>query len=517
MKKRKPIFKIDIDNVREERMKKIYNKIKENNDPNLSFLEKLEQALIEEKTNIYEIPAKKYNINTKAIQEEWENKIQKRINEINDPTLSYYQKRVIALSELKTTTYIIEKIIEKDNEKIEGRIEKEDEKIEEKQDSDSSSTGSSYSDENPNEILHDDGLSIKKIEIPKFNINIEYFIEQKEKMILEKMEKYNQLNLNDFEKRIEVLKNDKTSSSTINLKKYKKFEKIDILKLFDEDEKRITEKMAKKDPNLSDEKKREEVLKEEKTTEVINKTDNINKNDISLSYLNETSDTSKSYNTLPEDDINSLYLNLSKCYDDESTMDSTLDDDKSKEENIFNAIRNKFYLDHKLYDLLLNIQSKNVKTAEKYRIKDKYDYYYSFTYPNDLNTYYITESMFLFGHKKDYGLINDINNNKSIKDESVGLYFCGKVIKDEGIKEEKKCCPNEFICKDCMKLNKEKYFIKNDYLININGRVTRINKGKYHCFGHFLVGNQIEDCINKFTCKACKMLNSIKDYYLKSM
>ena len=68
-----------------------------------------------------------------------------------------------------------------------------------------------------------------------------------------------------------------------------------------------------------------------------------------------------------------------------------------------------------------------------------------------------------------------------------------------------------------MKLNKEKYFIKNDYLININGRVTRINKGKYHCFGHFLVGNQIEDCINKFTCKACKMLNSIKDYYLKSM
>ena len=216
MKKRKPIFKIDIDNVREERMKKIYNKIKENNDPNLSFLEKLEQALIEEKTNIYEILVKKYNINTKAIQEEWENKIQKRINEINDPTLSYYQKRVIALSELKTTTYIIEKIIEKDNEKIEERIEKEDEKIEEKQDSDSSSTGSSYSEENPNEIFYDDGLSIKKIEIPKFNINIEYFIEQKEKMILEKMEKYNQLNLDDFEKRIEVLKNDKTSSSTIN-------------------------------------------------------------------------------------------------------------------------------------------------------------------------------------------------------------------------------------------------------------------------------------------------------------
>ena len=505
MKKRKPIFKVDIDNIREERMKKIYNKIKENKDPNLTFLEKLEEALSEEKTNIFEILVKKYNINTKAIQEEWENKIQKRINEINDPSLSYYQKRVMALSELKTTTYIIERIIEKENEKIE-----------ENQDSDSSSTGSSSSEEDPNEIFYDDGLSIKKIKIPKFNINIEYFIEQKEKMILEKMGKYNQLNLDDFEKRIEVLKNDKTSSSTINLKKYKKFDKIDILKLFDEEEKRIKEKMDKKDPNLSDEKKREEVLKEEKTTEVINKVDNANKNNISSSDLNETSDTSQL--NLSKDDINRLYLNQSKWYDEESTMDSTLDDDKSIEEKKYNSIRNKFYLKNKLYDVLLNIQSKNIKTAEKYRIKDDNDnYYYSFTYPNDLNTYYITESGFLLDHKKEYGLINDKNNNKSIKYESLGLYFCGKVIKDEGIKEEKKCCPNEFICKDCMKLNKEEYFIKNDYLININGRVGKINKGKYHCFGHFLVGNQIEDCINKFTCKACEMLNSIKDYYIKSI
>ena len=274
--------------------------------------------------------------------------------------------------------------------------------------------------------------------------------------------------------------------------------------------------MAKKDPNLSDEKKREEVLKEEKTTEVINKVDNANKNNISSSDLNETSDTSQL--NLSKDDINRLYLNQSKWYDEESTMDSTLDDDKSIEEKKYNSIRNKFYLKNKLYDVLLNIQSKNIKTAEKYRIKDDNDnYYYSFTYPNDLNTYYITESGFLLDHKKEYGLINDKNNNKSIKYESLGLYFCGKVIKDEGIKEEKKCCPNEFICKDCMKLNKEEYFIKNDYLININGRVGKINKGKYHCFGHFLVGNQIEDCINKFTCKACEMLNSIKDYYIKSI
>ena len=214
--KKKFIFKIDIEKVREESQKKTEKRIKENKDQNLTYLEKLQQALTDEKTNIYEIPLKKYNINTKVIQEEWEKQLQKRINEIKDPSLSYYQKRVIALTELKTTTYIIERIIEKEEE----RIEKENEKIEEKQNSDnslSSSTNSFSSEENPNEIFYDDGLSIKKKEIPKFNIDIDYFIEQKEKMILEKMEKYNQLNLDDFEKRIEVLKNDKTSSSTINM------------------------------------------------------------------------------------------------------------------------------------------------------------------------------------------------------------------------------------------------------------------------------------------------------------
>ena len=97
----------------------------------------------------------------------------------------------------------------------------------------------------------------------------------------------------------------------------------------------------------------------------------------------------------------------------------------------------------------------------------------------------------------------------------LGLFFCGKKI-NEGIKEEKKCSPNEFICKDCMKLNKEIYYINktNDYLININGRVAKMHKGKYHCFGHFLFDREIKDCINKFSCKACKMLDSIKDYYI---
>ena len=64
-----------------------------------------------------------------------------------------------------------------------------------------------------------------------------------------------------------------------------------------------------------------------------------------------------------------------------------------------------------------------------------------------------------------------------------------------------------------MKINKEKYIIKNNYLIAINGRIAKKNKGSYHCFGHFLCGNQIEDCIKKYTCKSCKLLNYYSNIY----
>ena len=62
-------------------------------------------------------------------------------------------------------------------------------------------------------------------------------------------------------------------------------------------------------------------------------------------------------------------------------------------------------------------------------------------------------------------------------------------------------------------INKQKYNLKKKYLININGRISKINKGSYHCFGNFLIGNQIEQCITKFSCNACKNLNINSEYY----
>ena len=67
-----------------------------------------------------------------------------------------------------------------------------------------------------------------------------------------------------------------------------------------------------------------------------------------------------------------------------------------------------------------------------------------------------------------------------------------------------------------MKYNKEINNIKDHYLININTRVSKISKGKYHCFGHFLNKKQIEDYINKFISSTCKLLQIYSDYTLKN-
>ena len=451
----KPVFNIEIDKITDERQEKIEKKIKENKNPNLTYEQKLIQVLDDEKTTTYENPLnQKYFIDTKEIQEEWENKIQQKIKEIKDTNLSYYEKRIMVLSELKTTEYIIER-------KNEEKEKEEKGKECSSSLSDSTNSFSSLSNEdNKKEILYDDGLSISK---KQNQFDISYFTEEKDKIIQEKKNNFN-TNLNELEKRIEVLKTDKTSSPTIN-------------------------KMEKKDPKLSDKKNGEEDIKEEKTK-----------------YINEN-------NISTDETRDSTNISLSKSVLDNSI--STSIKEIIIEEKKYNPIRNKYYIKNKLYDQLLNIdKNPHAKTAEKFNINKNY---YSFTYNNDLTTYYITESYCILPQKKDY-VNTDKKNYKSIMYESLGLYFCGNTIEYEnnaGIREKKKCCPDEFICKDCMKLNKDQYYIEKDYLININGRVAKMNKGKYHCFGHFREGNQIEDCINKFTCKACEQLNSKSDYYIE--
>ena len=222
-------------------------------------------------------------------------------------------------------------------------------------------------------------------------------------------------------------------------------------------------------------------------------------NDSFINYsLPNMSDDSYTKSTLADSNINSLIQ-----------FESTNIDKPS--ENKFNDLRTNFYLKNKLYDFILYENINDFNLPLKYVLNEEYD---SFLYINDNKTYCFTVSGFLK---------NDKNYKKELKEEEIrgkfykqcGLYFCNSEVEitteDEIIR--KKCCPNEFMCRDCVETNRNMYNIKKRYLININGRVAKINKGSYHCFGHFLCGNQIEDCITKFTCKACQILNLFSDYF----
>ena len=274
--------------------------------------------------------------------------------------------------------------------------------------------------------------------------------------------------------------------------------------------------IQKKDKN--DFEKRIKLLRNEKTTIVILK----NKNSILFSFENESNFSSISNSNLLNISIlNSL--NNSFLYDSYSNLSkSTCEDSKlyqndsnliltERIENKFNSARVDYCLKQKIYDIPLTYELMNFNHPPKYKINENY---YSFVYPNKPITYVITISGFLFNDKVKENSI-DNKTSDSIYNSILGLYFCGKNIelKIDNKSIFKKCSPNEFICKKCMEINKNIYNLKKHYFINILGRVSKINKGSYHCFGHFMVNNQIKECITKFCCNGCYQLNLYSNYF----
>lgn len=303
---------------------------------------------------------------------------------------------------------------------------------------------------------------------------------------------------------------------------------LDILKIIRNYEEKIKKKIKDTYFYMNDFQIRELALKKDKST-TIEIVQNINLIFIQFQDENNNQNNIANYyqvnNLLFYNQPNNPQLN------NHSLTDSTLYDSKlnsninnsiieiSAPLHKFNSIRSQFYLKYKLNDILLIDEMNNfisdINALPKYEINNEL---FAFLYPNNLITYRITISAFLAdNHILNYDLnSNNLEVNVSQYYSLLGLYFCGnkEEIKIENKVNIKKCLPNEFICKKCMLINKRKYNLKNSYLININGRVTRMNKGNHHCFGHFLLGNQIEDCISKYTCQACKMINYYLKYYI---
>lgn len=274
---------------------------------------------------------------------------------------------------------------------------------------------------------------------------------------------------------------------------------------------------SKKNKNLDENTIRAMIntLKKKKTS-----TDEVDKNVISLENIGDYSIASNSsfLNNSFSSYILNNFINTSYFSDLNSTRDNTKSLIISNNTNIinnneakFNSLRIQYYLKYNLFDICLYEMHDITNSPVKYKINNELS---AFLYPNEIITFCLTISGFL---KKDN--IKIYPNIPKIQVDHfntlLGLRFCNKVIEietDNGI-QRKKCSPFQFLCKNCNEINKKIYGIKKQYLININGRVSKINKGKYHCFGHFLCKNQIEDCITNFCCKACQMLNLFSKYY----
>jgi hypothetical protein len=224
----------------------------------------------------------------------------------------------------------------------------------------------------------------------------------------------------------------------------------------------------------------------------------INSNNISiynnLSESESTCDETKSYtiNNYPDDFLHSFRLIIN--------------------EQKLNPARANFCLRKKLNDITYTQKKYEINQPPKYKINNEC---FIFIYPNLTITHCFALSELLKSDKLNFGnlLVDESAINDSTYNKQLGLFFCD-LEDDIGNGTKKKCSPDQFMCRKCMNINKKLYHLKKHYLINIIGRACKINKGSFHCFGQFLVNNQIEDCITNFTCEGCKLLNLYSKYYL---
>ena len=200
-------------------------------------------------------------------------------------------------------------------------------------------------------------------------------------------------------------------------------------------------------------------------------------------------------------------VNQSESGISESTMDSSMQ--KSYIETPNKA--EQFWIKNKYYDNAINVKA-NLK--KKY-IKELEKEYCVFFYDDNFRTYNFAISQ-CFCELLSYKIPKIEIMNDQYKEE-YGLCFCGREINEYN----KKCSPNEMMCDECMKKNKEIYELsKNNFakhiLININGRVciNNLEDKKYHCLGKFSKGKETKCCVpGEFSCKACQSLDVKKTYY----
>lgn len=217
-------------------------------------------------------------------------------------------------------------------------------------------------------------------------------------------------------------------------------------------------------------------------------------------------ETNNSINTI----IN-LSTNFSIINNKQEEKDPKNDKDEAKTIIVGNILNNSF--SDNIYP---ENESKNKKLPLlKFSYKEKTSYNYYLYEKDDMTTYAFIKNSLIEGSELKTAIQPKEN---CIKNEKYNLFFCKMLFEYDEINNNKIiCAPDSGICRECMKVNKQKHKLSGHLLININGRCTKLNKNelKFNCYGHFNGEENEEICGNNgYICKACKIISSNMKYYL---
>ena len=285
---------------------------------------------------------------------------------------------------------------------------------------------------------------------------------------------------------------------------------FDVEKIREAKKKYIEEEMSKiKDKNMTEEQKKLKVLNDmnsSSTFEIDEEKDKIiiieNNFSINSKANSSKDDSSKGVSDSQSTDISSFSsIKTSREFDETDQIA-------------------KDWIKLNFFDVF-NIENILRKDSESILIKNKKEVNYAFVYHNNCTTTYdfAISKYFINKYLVKYELPNSEEEPRNENyDSKYGFCFCNKEIKEFNTT----CSPNKMMCNECMKENMEIYGLnkiktENNVLININGRVAfdHHKDGKFRCGGKFEFGKLYYNCYQKFTCKACRLLNEYtsKNYY----
>lgn len=189
------------------------------------------------------------------------------------------------------------------------------------------------------------------------------------------------------------------------------------------------------------------------------------------------------------------------------------------------------------------VQTKKIFNSLTIKINDKIN---NSKIRNSLPNAYLNETYSSYKNKKRNTKRKNLSNNNNKKRENFNinmekfnhieyqkfpikpegeLYYCKQ--KNDKIDcdccHDHICCEGNCFCVDCMRLNINKFNLKNGQLINKSGYISIYEQGRYHCYrknkiiNENYIGEKFENknnCSLQCPCNDCRVLCKFMEFYL---